>query len=196
MNPQTAILKSADLNAAEKVSALIAGLPRPDRQPRWVWLAAPDGWTLDFLPSPEGSVRWYAAHARPKDVPLAEVLPRAEEGRVFDPSGELRFRRLPHPGGASIWRAVFLGDEEWFPDWGHPQSELGGLRRTRTAYYLWGEQTPQTPREWVELQIPHRFDYPMLDPNASRVTLEVELWCDPSGRVHFQRFCGLRGEGR
>jgi hypothetical protein len=187
------VLRAADLEPAE-LPELLAAWPITDGRSAWIWLEAADGFTLDAWSGCAGKLFWYQAGKLPEKLPVAEVLPRILSGRLFSPDGELRWRFLPILGNRSI-RAVVLGKTELAERFGRlsPRSELDSLSRSTMEYQLWGQQTPDTPGEWIELRIPHRFRYPVEAgvPVSGRVLvkLEVELWRDRAGRVQFVRLC-------
>ena len=187
------VLRAGDLYPAE-LPEMLAAWPMGDSRSQWIWLETADGFSLDYWPGCQGQVLWYRAERLPERVSVAEVLTRTLSGRLFSSEGELRWRFLPMLGDRSI-RAVFLGKAELGEHWEKlkPRPELEGLSPTIMEYQLWGQQTSETPGEWIELRIPHRFRYPVESgvPRSGRILakLEVELWRDRTGRVHFVRFC-------
>ena len=51
---------------------------------------------------------------------------------------------------------------------------------------LWGQKTPASEGDWVELRIPHRFRYPVPDlddvpPGGVWVKVWTEVWSDRRG---------------
>lgn len=191
----TGILKAQDLRTPEELANLLQAVRAPEEERLRIWLAAPDGWAFDFWPNLAGAVAWCGAGRRPIPRTVGEILADADEGRLFANSGELRWRRVRFPRELA-WRVVFLGREDWLAE--GLQDRSGELRTQqltpeRRRYLLWGAQSPATPGEWIELQIPHRFRWPLdsRPHSASRVLLEVEVWSDPAGEPHFQRFCDL-----
>lgn len=191
-----AILKASDLTPAGLLE-LIGALRLSAAERIRAWIEAPDGWALAYWPGLAGLLPWCGAGRSPRDVPAAEVLPRAYAGRLFAPSGELRWRVLPMLGERSC-RTVFLGTEDWGV---HPLAARDELERRklsphRACHPLWGQQTRRTPGEWVELRIPHRFRYPVEAPAPAGgrvgVLTEVETWSDDRGEPHFMRLCDLR----
>lgn len=187
-------LRAGDLTGPELLQ-LLQELTPPSGERVRCWLEAPDGWSLDNWPGFNGNVHWNGAGRDPRDEPLAEVLPRVTQGRIFSPSGELKWRVLPALGERCC-RVVFLGN------WVCPslerlplRKELEDLKPEKAEYPLWGQQTRHTPGEWIELRIPHRFRYPVdaQTPEQGRliVKMHVELWKDRRGEVQFLRFCDL-----
>ena len=156
------------------------------------WLAAPDGWSLDWWPGMAGRVRWYRACALAAESDAAEAAAKATEGRIFCPIGELRWRRLELRPDAPL-RAVLLAQQGPIGEQMTDRSELLApwSPRRRTAY-LWGQRTAESGQEWIELRIPQRFRYPVH--GAPRfVRLVLEEWIDPVGVVQLARFCALEG---
>lgn len=187
------VLRAGDILPAE-LPEILATWPVTDGHSAWIWLEAPDGFTLDYWPGCQGEVLWYQAERLPERVSVAQILARTLSGRLFSSEGELRWRFLPMLGDCSI-RAVFLGKAELGEHWGKlkPRPDLEGLFPTTMEYQLWGQQTSETPGEWIELRIPHRFRYPVessvLHSGRVLAKLEVELWKDRTARVHFVRLC-------
>lgn len=186
------VLRAADLDP-DGFQNMVAALPADLWQTAWVWLDGVDGFSFDYWPSIKGQVLWYRAGRLPSKRVVEGLLGQVIGGRIFQPQGELRWRVLPSLGPNRI-RAVFLGRDELGKtlDPLEPRRELETLKPIRAEYRLWGQQTSNTPGEWIDLRIPHRFRYPT-PANASgariRAFLEVELWQDPSGQTHFVRFC-------
>ncbi|MDE0012359.1 MAG: hypothetical protein OXU36_14505 [Candidatus Poribacteria bacterium] len=204
----TAFLKAADLTQKQFIE-LIANLqPNNVKQPGYVWLEAPDGWTFDCwnwtseLVVPEESInneeprvnalRWCGTgqESVAEKEPAYDCLTRSTAGRLFDATGELRWRTIPAPGQV-CYRVVFLGNTDWvgttLKDHSH---SLKDLQPREDRFFLWGQQTETTPKEWIELRIPHRFRYPVPgDPN--RIKIRVEQWRDSTGAIHFSRLCDL-----
>jgi len=191
-----AILKSADL-APGALRQLIGELQPPAAERVRAWIEAPDGWALADWPGLSGELSWCGAGRPPLEASAEEVLKRAQAGRLFAPSGELRWRVLPVLGKACC-RTVFLGNKDWAPEHLEMRPEIGrlGLRCQHAWHPLWGQQTRRTPGEWIELRIPHRFRYPVEapEPGGGRVgvQVEVEVWSDGRGEPHFARLRDLR----
>ena len=191
----TAFLKAADLTQ-DRFLDLIANLRQPDADnfPARIWLEAPDGWALDWWDwrsGPAGNLHWCGAGRGPVEELARDCLARSTAGRLFDSSGELRWRVIPALG-QSCWRTVFLGNADWVgKEMDDHSTGLDGLHPHSSGFLLWGQQTPQTPNEWVELRIPHRFRYPVAG-NPPSVRVVVEEWRDDSGEPHFVRLCDLR----
>ena len=214
----TAFLKAADLTQ-DQFLKLIGNLqPSNDKQPAYVWLEAPDGWAFDrwdwssdFQGTPHGEgpdsehiegnpadneedtvnrLAWCGAGRKPSQAPAYDCLMSSTVGRLFDPDGELRWRTIPALGN-TCWRVVFLGSTDWVGTAMADYSNyLSDLQPHQESFFLWGQQTKNTPREWIELRIPHRFDYPVPG-NPNRVKMIVEQWCDDTGLPHFFRLCDL-----
>ena len=184
-------LKAADL-AANGALELFASLDPLGTvaPPHYIWLEAADGWALDHWRGLERGVRWCGAGRDPVDERTSACLPRSTAGRLFAPDGELRWRVVPALG-ASCWRTVFLGKTDWVGASLEDHSDvLKDLSPSRERFFLWGRQTGETPGEWIELRIPHRFRYPVAD-GCGNVQVEVEQWCDEVGEPHFLRLCDL-----
>jgi hypothetical protein len=184
----TTVLRAADLTPAALLD-LLAGLA-PGR--RRVWLEAPDGWALAEWPGLDGDLPWCGAGREHGDqkARATDAVREATAGRLFAPSGELRWRVLPALR-ATCCRTVYLGDPGWAPATLAERDELAGLTPRRGSALLWGRQSPQTPDEWVELRVPHRFKYPLTGPAAENVQAVLEVWEDARGEAHFVRLCDL-----
>jgi hypothetical protein len=187
-------LRASDLTPDDLLRLLEELVPPAGEKVR-CWLDAPDGWALDYWPGPNGIVRWNGAGRDPRKEPLKEVLPRVMQGRIFSPSGELKWRVLPALGERSC-RVVFLGDWASAALEALPlREELAALSRDEATYPLWGQQTKHTPGEWIDLRIPHRLRYPVdaETPARGRVIakVKVEIWKDRRGEPQFIRLCDL-----
>lgn len=155
----------------------------------YIWLEAPDGWALDRW-NDDGELRWYGAGRESIKKSAQDCLRCSIAGRLFAPTGELRWRIIPSLG-QSCWRVVFLGNVDWVgPVLEDHSDTLNALHSHQESFLLWGQQTPETPDEWIELRIPHRFRYPITG-NPERVKVVVEQWDDNAGAPHFVRLCGL-----
>lgn len=159
-----------------------------------IWLEAPDGWALDRWDSKsglEGKIRWYSASQESSKEPSRDCLTKSTAGRLFAPEGELRWRIIPALGNSG-WRVVFLGNIDWVGSALDDHSEiLSNLQPYQDSFYLWGQQTKTTPGKWIELRIPHRFQYPIVG-NPRRVKVVTEQWKDDTGEPHFVRLCNLK----
>jgi hypothetical protein len=189
----TVLLKTADLTQ-EKFLDLIKNLsPDSNIFPCHIWLEAPDGWTLDgwdWQASLNGKLRWFGAGDEPIEERSQDCLTKSTAGRLFAAEGELRWRNIPSLGPA-CWRTVFLGNVDWVGTALDDHSDhLNNLHPSQDSFFLWGQQTPVTPDEWIELRIPHRFQYPITG-NPDRVKVVIEQWSDDTGEPHFVRLCNL-----
>ena len=191
----TVLLKAADLTQ-EQFLELIGNLrPSNERQPGYVCLEAPDGWAFDcwdWQSGLEGELSWCGAGRESITEGSQDCLTKSTSGRLFAPEGELRWRTIPALGD-SCWRTVFLGNTDWVGAALEDHSDsLNDLHPHQDSFFLWGQQTEATPDEWVELRIPHRFRYPIGNPNGvKRVKVRVEQWHDDTGIPHFFRLCDL-----
>ncbi len=189
-----AFLKAADLTQNSFLS-LLENLrpPDADKSRGHIWLEAPDGWALDWWDwqsGLNGDLRWCGAGREPVHECAKDCLRRSTAGRLFAPDGELRWRVIPSLG-QSCWRAVFLGTTDWVNAVLEDHSDsLHDLKPHRDRFFLWGQQTAETPDEWIELRIPHRFRYPVSG-NPRSVKVVVEQWNDEIGEPHFVRLCAL-----
>lgn len=190
----TAALKAADLTLSRFLN-LIEELdpPAAGAAARRIWLEAADGWAFDWWRGIEHGFHWCGAGrepCEPSEVDAAGCLSRSTAGRLFAPDGELRWRVVPALN-ERCWRTVFLGAGDWVGAGLEDRSDqLRGLQPRRERYFLWGQQTGQTPGEWIELRIPHRFRYPVAG-NPRHVVAVVEHWRDEFGEPHFFRLCDL-----
>ncbi len=121
-------------------------------------------------------------------VPQEALFDATDQGRLFSPAGELKWRRI----NGSI-RAVYLGTPPAglaLTDYSHL---LQGLQPQQRQLLLWGVRT-DLQAEWLEQQVPQRFTYPISTSRnpRGRVALLVEDWLDEQGWPHFSRYHSLR----
>lgn len=120
-------------------------------------------------------------------------LETTEQGRIFSTEGELKWRRVD-----GLMRVVYLGEGP-FPDGLEDHSpELENLERHNGELILWGERN-DLKNEWIEQQVPHRFNYPLRTTKYSRgrAAIIIENWTDAFGFARFSRyhsFTEIRGE--
>lgn len=189
-------LRAKDLKLDELVE-LVNGWGKRGR----VWLETSDAWSLaywqgltEMLPS--------CGAGRTPTLDQAEMLVRRSvAGRLFDTTGELRWRKLPALG-ESAWRTVYLGEDLESISTLENRNELDGLSPRKSEHPLWGILTDAGRRqrneldEWVELRIPHRFRYPVELPTSRFPVLAVkaivEIWRNDRGDSHFVRLCDLQ----
>ena len=116
-----------------------------------------------------------------------EFLRTMEQGRIFSPNGECKWRRMDQH-----MRVVYLGKSPppGLADYSH---KLEGLHAEQGHLILWGVRT-DTKDEWVELQVPHRFVYPLTSKTFSRgrIILVVENWLDSSRLPQFSRYHSIK----
>jgi hypothetical protein len=114
-------------------------------------------------------------------------LNKTEQGRIFSPKGELKWRLVE--GGM---RVVYLGESPP-PGLVNYSDRLDGLHTEQGHLILWGVRT-DTKDEWVELQVPHRFVYPLTSKTFSRgrIILVVENWLDSSQIPQFSRYHSIK----
>lgn len=201
----TAFLKAADLTQEQFIKLIDNLQLNNDKQPGYIWLEAPDGWTLDWwdwkselivsevVNNEEPRVHtvcWCGTGREAVEETAYDCLKRSTAGRLFAPAGELRWRMIPFLDEA-CWRVVFLGNIDWVGTALEDHSDtLNDLHPQEDRFFLWGQQTLRTPDEWIELRIPQRFRYPVLG-NLGRVKVIVEQWRDDTGVIHFFRLCDL-----
>ena len=190
----TAFLKAADLTQ-DAFLKLIENLHLDtDTSTCYIWIEAPDGWTLDAWDRKSGTeseICWYTAGQTPSQESSRDCVIKSTSGRLFAPEGELRWRTIPALGD-SCWRVTFLGNVDWVGTALADYSDsLSNLHPHRDSFYLWGQQTPTAPEEWIELRIPHRFQYPIVG-SSTRVQVIIEQWSDDTGEPHFVRLCHLK----
>lgn len=119
------------------------------------------------------------------DEPFFEAT---EQGRIFSPEGELKWRHVNNQ-----MRVVFLGaiaPPEGLID---RSNELEKLVKDSAELILWGEWRDST-RAWIEQQVPHRFQYPILSRQFSRgrAVIVIESWNDAFGFPQFSRYYCLK----
>ena len=146
---------------------------------------------LSELPWPHDAILLAFAPERFWFAPLhdqVESMEPTEQGRVFSPQGELKWRQLE-----SDLQVVYLGSDgpkDWLTD---ESDELTGLQPLWRDVYLWGERT-DLEQEWIEQQVPHRFQYPVtsqLYPRG-RIQVRLEEWCNAAGLPCFVRYHSLQ----
>lgn len=190
----TAFLKAADLTQAEFLNLVENLYLDADASTYYIWIEAPDGWALDSWHRQTGiekEIHWYRAGYETVKKSSRDCLTKSTAGRLFAPDGELRWRTIPTLGTA-CWRVVFLGNVDWTKEALEDHSYvLNDLHSHQESFYLWGQQTPETPDEWIELRIPHRFQYPIKG-KSHRVKIITEQWDDDTGEPHFVRLCNLK----
>ncbi len=111
-----------------------------------------------------------------------------DQGRVFSPEGELKWRRI-----RDKMRVVFLGDVAPPEGLEDRSSELSDLKKVVSELILWGERT-DTKKEWIEQQVPHRFQYPVFTTryNRGRAAIIIENWNDVFGFPQVSRYHSLK----
>lgn len=111
-------------------------------------------------------------------------LAATEQGRIFSPRGELRWRSV----GASM-RVVYLGEAPSPIDGEDHSAALSALTSRVDRLILWGVRT-DLKNEWIEQQVPHRFAYPIDSAvhSRGRVALIVQNWVGRSETVQFSRY--------
>ena len=125
-----AFLKAADLTQGQFIELIGNLQPNNLKRRGYVWLEAPDGWTFDWwdwtseLIRAEESINsekprvnalhWYGIgqESVTEKEPAYDCLTRSTAGRLFDSTGELRWRTIPALGEA-CYRVVFLGNTDW-----------------------------------------------------------------------------------
>ncbi len=119
------------------------------------------------------------------DEPFLKVT---DQGRIFSPEGELNWRRI----GGNM-RTVYLGEVAPPEGLEDRSSELVGLEKDNSEIVLWGERT-ETKNEWIEQQVPHRFQYPISTTQHARgrAAIVVEHWNDEFGFARFSRYHSLK----
>ncbi len=107
-----------------------------------------------------------------------------EQGRIFSPDGELRWRNI----GKTI-RTVYLGYPPISDVLSDFSSKLETLSPISQRLLLWGERT-ESRNEWLEQQAPHRFEYPIDSAQfpRGRAALAVEEWVNAAKIPQFSRY--------
>lgn len=111
-------------------------------------------------------------------------LAATEQGRIFSPRGELRWRRV----GTSV-RVVYLGEAPSPIDAEDHSAALSALNSRLDRLILWGVRT-DLKNEWIEQQVPHRFVYPIDSAvhSRGRLALVVQNWVGRNETVQFSRY--------
>lgn len=121
----------------------------------------------------------------------AHFLPTTDQGRIFSPIGELKWRRVN-----GRLRVVYLGEP--LPSLSlqnHPQ-ELASLNPNPVyeELILWGVRT-DLQNEWLEQQVPQFLVYPLVGATypRGRVALKVEHWVEKERPIpRFSRYHSLK----
>lgn len=113
-----------------------------------------------------------------------EFFKETDQGRIFSAMGEFKWRRLE-----TGIRAVYLGNPLpglTMPDHSHL---LHGLQPKLGQVLLWGVRTG-LENEWLEQQVPHRFNYPLETAQYSRgrLALVIEHWLNQHELPQFSRY--------
>lgn len=97
-----------------------------------------------------------------------------DQGRIFSPQGELRWRRI-----GDKMRVVYLGDKppEGLED---HSTEMSGLKSEQSRFILWRIGIAKKAA-WIFKQFPE-----------GQVSLVVERWLDSSGLARFSRYHSLK----
>lgn len=111
-------------------------------------------------------------------------LETTDQGRIFSPEGELKWRRVE-----DRMRVVYLGDEPPPEGLEDRSAELAGLNKHAGELILWGERSNKE-NEWIEQQVPHRFNYPISTSQypRGRAAIVIENWVDAFGFEKFSRY--------
>lgn len=115
-------------------------------------------------------------------------LETTEQGRIFSPEGELKWRRV-----GDRMRVVYLGKELAPEGLEDRSSELVDLEKHHSELILWGQRS-ETKNEWIEQQVPNRFNYPISTAQHSRgrAAISIENWIDAFGFTKFSRYHSLK----
>jgi hypothetical protein len=117
-----------------------------------------------------------------------KFLSQTDHGRIFAPDGELKWRRLNNQ-----IRVVYLGAKVPPPGLVDYSSKLEKLTTNKSELILWGTRH-DTKHEWIEQQVPHRFNYPVSSNEypRGRVAIVVENWTDSAGFISFSRYYSIK----
>ena len=115
-------------------------------------------------------------------------LQSTDQGRIFWPGGEIKWRRLDEQ-----IRVVYLGTEGPPAGLDDHSHEVSGMIRRTNELILWGVRSDKKS-EWIEQQVPQRFDYPIAGEKHSRgrVAIVVENWLNESEITYFSRYHSLK----
>ncbi len=129
-----------------------------------------------------------ARHCFERFVYDESFLSGTDQGRIFSPQGEMRWRRYGHK-----MRVVWLGNAAFPEGLTDYSDKLKNLQQEEKEFILWGVRT-DTENEWIEQQVPHRFVYPIKGKEffQGRAALVTERWTDESGIPVFGRYCTVR----
>jgi len=133
-----------------------------------------------------------------KALPVSEDVAEWEEGRLFGPQGELRWRKATD----QEWDLLYLYEEDSAPLPGFEKGERYEVvfpdegRRERVGQYLWGARAVGNTEPWVETRIPRQLRYPRALTCLPREVSREFAWikyCEyrtPEGVVQFVRLMG------
>ena len=195
---------------AENIAAVFGSLTSESANERgYLWAEAADSWSFSDWRGLDSQLQVYrAAELVDESNFLARNwLPKTVAGRWFSGQSQLSWRRMLI-GNEFVWRAVYLGSNSTLStalvksveasDVVETTTDKFGLRCGESAeqFILWGQQSVNTPGEWVELSIPHRFRYPCqiaVDGQMPRLlALTAVRWADDIGHIHFLRYTGIK----
>ena len=147
--------------------------------------------TVRNYPFPDNALQiaFTPAEARFNFYNFDEIfLSIADQGRIFSPEGELKWRRVNQ-----IMRVVYLGATPGPERLEDRSTELKPMTSQYEDIFLWGVRT-DLEDEWIEQQVPHRFVYPLNGKNYARgrVTITMESWIDVAGIPMFRRYHSIK----
>lgn len=126
---------------------------------------------------PEDAILMAFSPAEARFVPFAfdeSFLAGTDQGRIFSPRGELKWRRV-----GDKMRAVYLGDEP-FDGLEDHSGEMKELALRQSEFILW-RIGMNRETEWIYKKFPSR-----------KAGLVVEEWVDSAGLPRFSRYHSLR----
>ncbi len=142
-------------------------------------------WSADTLLLAFRTADWKFA---PFSIADASWLDETSEGRIFSPSGELRWRLINDQ-----FRLVYMGEDSVMNGLEDCSQELGNLTPSIKEFLFWGVRS-DLEQEWLEQQVPQRFSYPIYGGQIERgrIQLLVEQHCDYSGIPRFSRYHSIK----
>jgi len=121
-------------------------------------------------------------------LPDETFLMSTDQGRIFSQEAELKWRRIE-----DNMHVAYLGNVSPPKGLQDYSSELAELKIEYTEAILWGKKTDKK-NEWIEQQVPHRFNYPIptAEYSRGRAVIVIENWLDEFGFSPFSRYHSIK----
>jgi len=176
-----------------------------DCTPAYLWAQTSEAWVFDRWQDVNQAVCCYRANQLldRNDWKPSERLLETLSGRWFTDILQIQWRCVTIDGARYV-RVVCMGDSaavsrckenlDGASELFHTDTQTLDLQCNATgeSFLLWGQQTSNSPGEWIELSIPHRLSYPIgADGVPQYVGVRALRWVDCVGETHFLRYTGL-----